>query len=157
MGEWIATSNYNKVNKSNLCIASNVGISDKMLKPLTNLIEDIIDTRKTLTYNKWEILDKERIKEVAFMNTYKSAQFIESIKQESDFVKAYVFGNEYENAWVIINEASLENELKYMRLYREFNCDAFSILLFEEDEEEDILEQLKYSDTGYEGYKVYGK
>lgn len=72
--------------------------------------------------------------------------FISLLKKEDDFIKAYAFDEgTQKNVWIIIKETGLEQNIKYMKLYREYKCeDEFNIILFEEDEEQEILEQISY-------------
>lgn len=77
--------------------------------------------------------------------------FIDSLKLQDDFLKCYVFEeNEVLNVWIILQETGLDQNLKYMKLYREFNENKrFNILLFEQDEEKEVLEQISYINEKY--------
>lgn len=77
--------------------------------------------------------------------------FVDSLKKESDFIKAYVFDEgTQKKLWIIIKETGLEQNIKYLKLYREYKCeDDFNIILFEEDEEQEILEQISYINGTY--------
>lgn len=98
------------------------------------------------TVDDWLICSPKNNKGDVKMNSDNVLKFIEVLKKQEDFIKAYVFEENNEtNIWVVTEEIQLEQKLNYMRLYREHeDSDNFSIMLFEEDEEEGILEQISY-------------
>lgn len=85
------------------------------------------------------------------MSKYKLEEmFINLININKEFIKSYIVEEEINTVWIVVNELDFELTKKYIKTAREFkeknNCD-FNIVMFEEDEIEDIEEQLKYIDN----------
>lgn len=90
------------------------------------------------------------------MDKYKFEKlFIESIKSSSDFITAYFLTEEINTIWLVIKEFTFEANENYFKIARNFknnnNCD-FNLVIFEEDELEEVKEEIKYFD-GYEEFQ----
>lgn len=77
--------------------------------------------------------------------------FIESIKSNEDFIRAYIVEEEKNNIWILIQESTFEYNKKYLEYKNKFqlqNSEAdFNITIFDEDELEDLEEELSYKEN----------
>ena len=109
------------------------------LPPLDNVCSEI----------QWLISPSESNDEEVNMEKFDwQVKLIKQLQAQDDFIKAYIFNETNQvNLWIVIAETGLDKNLKYIKLCREYeckyNCD-FSIILFEEDEEKEILEQISF-------------
>lgn len=131
----------------------------EMLKSVAKAVcehKDVIETVCRYT-DKWILASSSNNREEDIMNV-NVKNFIEILKDESDFIKTYVFKErEQINLWIVIKDVSFENTMRYIKLFRENmndkNCD---MLLFEEYEEDDIKEQISYISDEFEEIKKNG-
>ncbi len=83
----------------------------------------------------------------------KEIEFVNSLKCNSDFIKAIILREDSNIIWIVIKETNFGENKKYLRSAREFikinECD-FKIIIFDEKQLDDMFEQL---DT-YDNYKV---
>lgn len=83
-------------------------------------------------------------------------KFINTIKLNEDFVCAYVLKEEINTIWVIIKDSTFKFKKKYLqhaRVFRENNKSEFNLIVFEEEQLDEIQLQLNY----VEGYEVCKK
>jgi len=82
------------------------------------------------------------------LNKYiKEKEFINTIKSNDDFVCAYTLEEEINTVWIIIKEAVFKFKKKYLQSAREFreeNLYNFNVVIFDEEQLDEIKEQLKY-------------
>lgn len=74
-------------------------------------------------------------------------KFVNLIKSNEDFIRAYIVEEEKINIWIIIKESTFEYNEKYLSAKNEFLSDKktnFDILIFDEDDIEEIEEELIY-------------
>lgn len=74
-------------------------------------------------------------------------KFIKSLEVNDDFIKAYVFKEDKNTIWILIKDSSFDfnkNYLKYAREFKKNNECDFDIVIFDEDEMDELEEQLKY-------------
>lgn len=85
------------------------------------------------------------------MDKYKYAKnFVESLKKQDDFQKAYIFEIEDDvSLWIIVESAEYNTNKKYLQFMREHknvsrDYEEFEFLIFDKDEEDEIKEQISY-------------
>lgn len=83
-------------------------------------------------------------------------KFINSIKEYDDFCSAIILREDVNVIWLVIEDASFENNKKYLksaRIFRRDNECEFNITIFDITQVRDMKEQLE----SYQGYKVIEK
>lgn len=83
-------------------------------------------------------------------------KFVNSIRNYDDFYSAIILKEDINVIWLVIDDASFENNKKYLKSARVFrrdnNCE-FNITIFDKEQIRDMNEQLE----SYKNYKVITK
>lgn len=135
-------------------------LPDKMLKSLIEAISKNAEVVPSVcnTIEDWSYSASLSIIKEDNMDILDNIKlFISELKSETDFIKAYTFKNEkIESVWIIVCSADYETSKKYMKKVREFqNIDDINeceFLIFDQEEEEEVLEQISYISRKYEVY-----
>lgn len=93
----------------------------------------------------WILTSYTNKNEVSFMLHKNIKVFLENIKKENDFRKAFVFKDEKINIWIVVDEADYEVNSKYINFAREVlnkEYQKISLMIYSFDEVDEVKEEL---------------
>lgn len=110
------------------------------------------------TFSKWEHSSNNSIEEACSVDNFKKdiLNFVKLIEKENDYISSYVINEGVYSVWIVIKNSTFKENKKYLKSAREykkeFNCE-FELIIFDLEQKEEVLEQLKYIKC----YKGFGK
>ena len=110
---------------------------------LPNISQEVINYAKELN-NSIGVVSLESIKFQAF---------IDEIKKEKDFIKAYIIQQDIEKIWIVIEESNFNNNKKYLRKARHFKKEnecEFELTIFDKNQIAGMKEELE----SYQNYRM---